>query len=232
MHTLRLMNQRIKYVLFSILLILSACRAGRELPVVIATEKLQVLYNGLENPMVYAQNGIHCKDIIVVAEKGRAEVKQRENCHFSVRPLGTWKEGLELSFYNKQVDEEHLLEKRNLRIAKIPLPVASLNGNSGSSISMGALKAVRIVSVVLEGFVFEGLRYQASSFSYLVVKAETKEVITRGQQLGKEIPDDLSRIFGDLQKGDLVHIFNIMAKANDPRLPEVPVQNDLSLWVN
>jgi len=232
MHILKPMNRFVKYALLPFLWSLCACQATKNYPAVVAAENLQVVYNGIENPMSYAYTGYSCKDLIVVVEKGRAVVKSNEDCTFSIRPLGVWKEGLELEFYYKKVDEDHLIEKRKLRIEKIPLPVASLNGNMGTGISTGALKAVKIVSVVLEGFVFDGLRYQTSSFSYLVVKAKTKEVVVRGQHLGKEIPNELQEAFAEVEKGDLIHIFNIMAQPNHPRLPEVPVQNNLSLWVN
>lgn len=221
------MKQWISAVL--LMTLLSGCQPAKEMPVAMTLRNMQVLYAGLANPVKYVVNGVACKDLILTCEKGRATIQKQEDCSFLITPLGVWEGELTVFCYKKKVHKEHLLQRQVLRVLPIPQPVASLNGNTGSSISKGTLMALKQVSVTLENFVFEGVRYRASSFEYVVVQGKTKRVLLRGEQKGHAIPHEFRALFPDLEKGDLIHIFNIRARPNVKGLEEVPVQNNLSM---
>lgn len=212
-----------------LLFLLLGCQSAKKMPVAIGLERMQVLYEGLANPITYVYTGVSCKDLELDCDRKRALIEKQDDCSFLITPLGGWKDGLELNCYKERIDKEHFLEQRVLRVLPIPQPVASLNGNTGGSISRGALLAVKQVSTVLEGFAFEGVSYRPTSFEYVVVQAKTKRVLLRGQQKGHAIPPDLRDEFSELEQGDLIHIFNIMARPNVEGLAEILVQNNLSM---
>jgi hypothetical protein len=112
---------------------------------------------------------------------------------------------------------------QNFRTLKVPSPTPSLNGNGGGNMSTGALKAVKIVSVTLENFVFEGIRYKVTSFDYIYKPARGN--LIRGTENSQGIPNQLKAAFANAKRGDLLIISGINASA--PGLGKVPVAGSL-----
>lgn len=230
MPILKPINSFAKALWLPLVLLVSACQSAKKLPVAIESKELQVVYVGLPNPIEYVYNGLRCEDLIMVCDKQKASIKKGESCAFSITPHGAWKDGITVSIYHKKIDPSRLLEVRNLRVVDVPVPTVSLNGNTGPSISIGALRAVKIVSCTLRGFVFEGYRYRISAFDYLLIRASNKTVIDRGHVEGHVIPGKVREIFNRLEKGDMIHFYNLEARATDGST--VLIQKDLSLWIH
>jgi hypothetical protein len=204
--------------------------SSSKMPIAIEAQKMQVIYEKLPNPITLVYNGIKCDDLLIDYDKTKARIEKNDNCEFVIYPKAPWKEGLNINIYKKNLEPKNLIETRNLRIDRIPRPVASLNGNTGGSISTGALKAVKIVSCVLENFVYEGLRHKVSSFDYLLVRNPDKKVIDKGHINGQSLTPKLREQLFKMSKGDMVHFYNIEAYA--PQLGSTLVQNDITLWID
>ena len=223
------MSNCARFIVLLMLGLTAGCQSARKLPVAIESQQLQVVYVGLTNPVNYVYHGVRCEDLIMVCDTQKARIKKGEDCAFNIVPLVPSKDGITVSIYRKKVDPGRLLEKRKLKSVGLPLPEASLNGNTGPYISTGALKAVKVISSVMSGFVFEGYRYRVSAFDYLLVKGSNKTVIDRGHAEGQAIPAKVRKAFNSMEKGDMIHFYNIEARAIHGKT--VRTANDLSLWI-
>lgn len=194
-------------------------------PAIISADKMNVVYQGLDNPISISVPGFEPDKIFASLTPGTvgslvrtgpgkyvAKIKRRDrngcNINVSVKlPDGKTKS----------------MGSQNFRTMKVPSPIASLNGNTGPSMSTGAIKAVRIVSVTLDNFVFEGIRYRVSKFDY--IWKPRRGTLLRGNAKGPQIPNQLRAAFNDASRGDLLIISGIHATA--PGLGEVPLAGSL-----
>jgi len=105
----------------------------------------------------------------------------------------------------------------------VPSPSPSLNGNGGGTMSTGALKAVKIVSVTLENFVFEGIRYKVTNFDYMYNPSRGN--LIRGSEKSNNMPNQLKAAFANAKRGDFLVISGIQASA--PGLGKIDVAGSL-----
>ena len=112
---------------------------------------------------------------------------------------------------------------QNFRTLKVPSPSPSLNGNGGGTMSTGALKAVKIVSVTLENFVFEGIRYKVTNFDYMYKPSRGN--LIRGSEKSNTMPNQLKAAFANAKRGDFLVISGIQASA--PGLGKIDVAGSL-----
>ncbi|MBI1184238.1 gliding motility protein GldM [bacterium] len=198
-------------------------------PAIISADKMNVVYQGLDNPISISVPGFEPDRIIATMTPGNLGdlVKEGPGKYIAkIKQRGT--KGVDINVSVKLPDgSTKTMGSQNFRTLKVPSPIASLNGNQGPDISTGALSAVKIVSVQLENFVFEGIRYKVSKFDYIWKPA--RGTLLRASERGQEIPNQLRAAFSNAKRGDLLIISGIYATA--PSLGEVPLAGSLVFTV-
>ncbi|MGB0432110.1 MAG: GldM family protein, partial [Bacteroidia bacterium] len=191
-------------------------------PAIISLDKMNVVFTNLDNPISISIPGFYPEQInaslspvnvgsLQKVGPGRYNAKinkrDRNGCNINVSvklPDGSLKS----------------MGRVNYRTMKVPKPTPSLNGNSGNKISVGALRSVKALSVVLENFVFEGIRYQVESFDYRYYKASGE--LVEGSSDSRILPDELRLAIKDATTGDFVVFYNIKASAQQIGEIDIP----------
>jgi gliding motility-associated protein GldM len=194
-------------------------------PAIISADKMNVVYEGLENPMSISVPGFEPSQINAsMTPAGLGTLKKVSPGKYSVLIKKRDRKGVNINVSVRLPDgSTKSMGSQNFRTLKVPSPTPSLNGNGGGNMSTGALKAVKIVSVTLENFVFEGIRYKVTSFDYIYKPARGN--LIRGTENSQGIPNQLKAAFANAKRGDLLIISGINASA--PGLGKVPVAGSL-----
>jgi gliding motility-associated protein GldM len=194
-------------------------------PAIISADKMNVVYEGLENPMSISVPGFEPSQINAsMSPAGLGTLKKVSPGKYSVLIKKRDRKGVNINVSVKLPDgSTKSMGSQNFRTLKVPSPTPSLNGNQGGNMSTGAIKAVKVVSVTLENFVFEGIRYKVTSFDYIYKPARGN--LIRNSANSQAIPNDLRAAFANAKRGDLLIISGINASA--PGLGKVPVAGSL-----
>jgi hypothetical protein len=198
-------------------------------PAIISLDKMNVVYTNLENPISISIPGFYPESInaslspVSVGSlhkvgpgmyNAKINKRDRNGCNIyvsvklpdgSTKPMGTM----------------------NYRTMKVPMPTPSLNGNSGNKISVGALRSIKALSVVLEDFVYEGIRYQVESFGYRYYKKSGE--LTEGSSDSRVLPDELSLVIENAATGDFIVFYNI--KASAPQIGEIEIPGAMAFEI-
>lgn len=194
-------------------------------PAIISADKMNVVYQGLDNPISISVPGFEPDKIIASMTPGDAgKLVKKGDGKYIAKITRRKRDGVNINVsVNLPGGKSKRMGSANFRTMKVPSPTASLNGNQGPNITTGELGAVRIVSVTLENFVFEGIRYKVSQFDYIY--KPTRGQLQRGTAQGQAIPGNLKAQFSGAKRGDLLIISGIKAKA--PGLGAVPLAGSL-----
>lgn len=198
-------------------------------PAIISADKMNVVYQGLDNPISISVPGFEPDKINAsMTPAGFGTLVKKGAGKYIAKITKRSREGVKINVSVKLPSGgSKSMGSANFRTMKVPSPNASLNGNTGPSISTGALKAVKIVSVTLENFVFEGIRYKTVAFDYIYKPARGN--LLRGTATGQQIPNQLRAAFGNAKRGDLLIISGIYAQATG--LGKVPLAGSLVFTV-
>lgn len=198
-------------------------------PAIISADAMNVVYMGLENPISISVPGFEPDKINAsMSPGGLGTLVKKGPGKYIAKITKRDRKGVNINVSVKMPDgSTKTMGSQTFRTLKVPSPTASLNGNTGPTMSTGALKAVKIVSVTLENFVFEGIRYKTTTFDYIYKPARGN--LIRGTQNGASIPNQLRAAFSNAKRGDLLIISGIYASA--PGLGKVPLAGSLVFTV-
>lgn len=198
-------------------------------PAIISADKMNVVYQGLDNPISISVPGFEPDKISAsMSPGGIGTLVKQGSGKYIAKITKRDRKGVNITVSVKLPGGgSKTMGSANFRTMKVPSPNASLNGNQGPTISTGALQAVKVVSVTLENFVFEGIRYKTVAFDY-IYKPQRGNLL-RGTAKGNQIPNQLRAAFGNAKRGDLLIISGIYAQATG--LGKVPLAGSLVFTV-
>lgn len=122
----------------------------------VSADKVRVLYIGVENPITIAGGDLSKTPPSVSMSQGQAI--NRGNGHFDLvvnRPGNA----------TVNVEVNGKVYPTEFRVLPIPDPVAMVGVNKGGAMSVNEFKAQAGVRAVLENFLFEGLKYNVTSYT-------------------------------------------------------------------
>jgi gliding motility-associated protein GldM len=194
-------------------------------PAIISADKMNVVYQGLDNPISISVPGFEPSMISAsMSPASVGELVKEGPGKYVAKIKGRERNGVNINVSVKMPDGSiKSMGSQNFRTLKVPSPTASLNGNQGPNMSTGALQAVKVVSVTLENFVFEGIRYKVVGFDYIYRPARGN--LIKGTENSQNIPNQLRAAFSNAKRGDLLIISGIYASA--PGLGKVPLAGSL-----
>jgi len=194
-------------------------------PAIISADKMNVVYQGLDNPVSISVPGFEPSQInATVSPGGIGVLKKVSPGKYSLTITKRDQKGININVSVRLPDgSSKSMGSQNFRTLKVPSPSPSLNGNGGGTMSTGALKAVKIVSVTLENFVFEGIRYKVTNFDYMYKPSRGN--LIRGSEKSNNMPNQLKAAFANAKRGDFLVISGIQASA--PGLGKIDVAGSL-----
>ncbi|MEA3497394.1 MAG: gliding motility protein GldM [Bacteroidota bacterium] len=190
-------------------------------PAIISATKMNVVYIGLDNPISVSVPGFQPSQV-----SGRAS-------YGSLRKTSAGKYILNVPDSRGRVHEVNIsanvslpggggrnMGKKNFRIKNVPKPTPYFGSKESGEISPGEIRMVNFITVRLEDFAFEGLKYRVSKFRFVYQPRRGNAKLLNGN--GARLSSAMKQALGSPQKGDRIIIDNIWAtapKVGRKRLP-------------
>lgn len=199
-------------------------------PAIVSADAMNVLYVGLDNPMSISVPGFEPDKVSATLSPSSVGtlVRGKKPGEYIAKIKGRSREGAKINVSVKTANGTISKGSTPFRTMNVPSPNAMLVGKSGGTISTGALKVANQVDVVLDGFVFEGIRYKATEFKYIYKPKRGNTVSNKAA--GNRIPGDLKNAMNLAKPGDILIIYEI--KASSPGLGQVQLKSALSFTVS
>lgn len=213
-HQQKLPSKLFLLLLLSIILLESACEhipnhTNKKRVAAIEPTKMNVLYLGVDNPVMIAVSGYKAKDLRVELDSMGAITG--ENGIYTVRPLHP---GILKVFVYAKKD---LVAEKHFRVKILPDPVVKFAGKKGGDISMEELLNTEKIEVVMENFDFD-VDFEIIEFA---LGAEAGGYIRSFKSKSSEINADQKRLLHNLSPGLTMFIFDVIVIGPDNRRREI-----------
>ncbi len=176
---------------------------------IIAAEKMNVLYIGLDNPLKISVPGFPPENVIPSASAGCALTGSRGNYIATITPGN--KEIIIKASVKTDKGSKPMGEVR-FRVKNVPKPLAQFG-----TITTAMAKAVQVANTGLivcglgPEFAFEGLNYTITKYS-LVYSPKKGDAKFFTGIAGNQVRSDIKAVLGGVRKGDLISIFGLEAQ--------------------
>jgi gliding motility-associated protein GldM len=179
-----------------------------EAPATISADAMNVFYVGLDNPVSVSVPGYRPNQLSVscsggnIISKGGSQyiVKPNKNARTATINVSAKSEG----------GGAKQMGSKKFRVKSVPKPTPYLGAKAGGEITKAELKLVNGLSIRLEGFAFEGLRYQATEYEFIYQpRAGDPRIL---QERGQRFSRDIQSIISGVRPGDRIIISNIKAR--------------------
>lgn len=183
---------------------------------VIDPSALNVLYNGLENPIAVSVPGADSESITISVSGGTCDVKKSKPGEFLVKPKGTFKKDatVTVNVTAKNANGRSVNKgSKVFKIKEVPLPYPVFLEDDGTTGKMSAttLSKGRFLDVTLgEDFLFDGVKYDVVGYNLSIAKGGAPNNYVAQ---GKSIPGNALPVLSTVRKGDQVIFSNIKVKA-------------------
>ena len=176
----------------------------------IGLERNQVFYAGVDNPITIAVSNFKCEDVKVFINNG--QVVSNGGCNYTVNTKEPGESILKVSVIKDK--KQQLLGEYNFVVKPLPTPSAMVAGKSGGYVRKEFLKIQNKMELMVLGFDIDA-KFQHLGFSCMVMKHNEAEGRFIGKSANAEISQDMKAAFGQLEKGDTVFFYKIVARGPD-----------------
>jgi len=198
--------------IFVVLVVVMAVTAGifaqsGDLPrVAIQPVNMNVLYIGVDNPLVIAVPGVPAEKVTATISQGT--LVKVSGSEYTARPAQTGEARISVHY---EVDGQEVVSSMNFGVRLIPNPMAVVGGRAGGFINKEDFLAQSGVAADMGAFLFN-LRFRVTSFN---VEVETTDGGIRAEGSGSSTFTDAQRtLISGLNRGQKVFITNIKAMGN------------------
>lgn len=173
---------------------------------VISPIKMNVFYEGVENPVAISVPGVASKDLRITM----SNVNQKQSgTNYIVTPKAGTAGKKSIVSVNAMIEgKTKFIGQQEFRIKRVPDPVPVVAGQSGGKIAKSKLVAQAAVFAEMKDFDFE-LKYDITRFTVSVIK-NGYSVDARAE--GGAITDEQKELMKGMSPGSKVSFENIRAK--------------------
>ncbi len=182
-------------------------------PAIISATKMNVVYIGLQNPISISVPGFRPSDIIATTSFGTLKSAGKPGDYLLEVPdtRGRVREVVITAAVKLPDGGTKVMGKKNFRIKNVPKPTPKFGSKESGEISPGEIRLVNFITVVLEDFAFEGLKYKVDKFRFIYQPKRGEARIVNGK--GPRLTSQMRSLLSSPQRGDRIIIDNIYASA-------------------
>jgi gliding motility-associated protein GldM len=172
--------------------------------VVVSPTKMNVFYNGVDNPVEISIPGVSMDKITATISKG---IIKQTATGFVVQP-GSGATTCDITVYAIVDGAKRNMGTKNFRIKQVPPPIPRVSGITSKSVAKNELAAaLGVIAEMPRDFDFE-LKFTITNFTLAAtVRGFNQEESSKNQLF----TDGQKRILNSLQSGSVVNIINIKA---------------------
>lgn len=183
----------------------------------ISADRMNVMYRGIPggNPVSVSVPGVPAGEENISVQG--ATYKRNGAGKYSVSP-GTANR-VTISVFAEVGGQRSRMGVQEFRVMNIPPPVPKVAGKQGGAIAKGLLKSMPFVVAELEDFLFEGIKYNVTSFTFsTTINGLIADAPCYGNRLNAKAIGLLDRT----QRGQKIYFDDIKAKGPDGRTRTLP----------
>lgn len=172
----------------------------------ISADELNVFYVGLDNPISVAVAGIDDRNVVVTCN-GANLVKTGAGKYKALIPVRKGNEAM-ISVSAKVGDRNVSMGSKKFRIRNVPKPVFRAGSLAfDKPVSLAALKVQGAAVALMDGFVYDGVKFTIQSFKFIAVtRTGPKQVPVTGASLA-----NIKGILNTMKAGEFVMFTEIRA---------------------
>ncbi len=173
----------------------------------VAVSKMNVLYIGMDNPIVVAISDVPSDQTSI--ESDDLEIEFIKEGHFVLRARTPGKATIKIKANGELVKEEIF------RIKRIPDPIARINQSNGGMISSSELKASQGVHAYMENFDIDAT-CKIMGYDFIRTRGNADPMDSRN--IGAKYETATRNIINKIKVGDMIYIDNIKCKCPGDRV--------------
>jgi hypothetical protein len=131
-------------------------------PICVSTEKVKVLYIGLENELLITRGNVDEENVQVSTNNGT--IRKIGNSKYVTSPTSPGTANITVRAGDK-------IEVFNIKVRSVPDPLPMVGSSSGGKIPANVFKAQQGIRADLRHFVFEGVKYDVVSYTFYATGA-------------------------------------------------------------
>lgn len=171
---------------------------------VVSTDKTRVFYQGLDNPLSVTGGGGDEKVSVSVDGNGVSSRKDGPGQYIvSCQNLGS---------ATVTASDGKSTQRITIPIKRVPDPLATVGGKAGGPIAANVFRVQKGVAAELRDFVFEGVRYEVTSFTLICTGKGFEETLGIAEVTGYYFNADAQSLLKRCQPGSTVVIDEIKVK--------------------
>jgi hypothetical protein len=165
---------------------------------VVAADKMNVLYIGIENPMSIAAENYSCKDLVVEISQGTITKDEDYSCRHIAKVTTPGKATIIIKNKNGKILSEVVF-----RVKRVPDPTAIVAGiENGSVVSKSRFKGTLGVTAVLLGFDLN-ITYKTISYDLVSFNAKRKTFFFETNE-GALFNERIKEMMKNIEDGDVI----------------------------
>lgn len=175
----------------------------------VASDKLNIIYIGVDNPLTITLENTECKDLVIKTTKGTIK---GDSCRFTFRYDDASQAGSKTQISISKRNGNKLIEvgKAEFRLKNIQNPKASVGNYSGGQMHSNLLKAQSCIILYYDGFDF-GVSRHVESFILSIIRGDSC-LYTNIKNNGNVFNSEVINALASIKKGDTVIFKNIICK--------------------
>ena len=183
----------------------------------ISADKMNVMYRGIPggNPVSISVPGVPSGEETISVQG--ATYKRTGAGKYSVSPSGGNK--VTITVFAEIGEQRSRMGSQEFRVMNIPDPIPLVAGKQGGAITKSLLKAAPFVVAELNDFLFEGIKYNVTSFTFSTV---INGLIADSQCYGNRLNAKAIGLVDRTKRGQKIYFEDIKAKGPDGRTRNLP----------
>jgi gliding motility-associated protein GldM len=201
-------------------------------PAIVSPTKMLVLYAALENPISISVPGYRPQDITAsIVGGGSLKPDKNPGEYLAVIPDSKTqliKEvNIIVSVKSPTGGTRQIGQGTKFRIKTVPKPIAYFGSKVSGEISVGEIRLINFISVRLDDFAFEGLKYTVKKYKLLYIPKKGNATLFEANS--SALSPQMKQALSAPGKGDIIMIYDIYA--NFPGSSDIRLPTSLSLSV-
>jgi len=180
--------------------------------VTVAPTKMNVFYQGVQNPIKVSSPGVKSSDLVVSISHGKLISKGNGEYMVEV-PLGRDVKTTTISAVAKINGRSVNLGSSEFRIKRAPSPIAKIAGMTSGKMNKNTLNGAGAIIPTLEDFDFEGFYYTIQSYEVSTIRGG--DLQTTGTIRGGKFDNKVKQMIQGASRGQKIYFEKIQAKGPD-----------------
>jgi len=185
---------------------------------IISADKMNVLYQGLDNPVSVSVPGFTPEQVTASVSGGVATWKSLGKGNYSCIPSDRTRD-LDINCIVKNGTKTSTMGSKHFRVRQVPNPVVYVGAKDGGNLMRGEIPLLNAVTAQLPNFAFEGLNYTVLGFTFAVApKSPANGTFYSEAISGNRLTPNAKNRLTSVKSGDIVIVTEVKTKCPDGKV--------------